>query len=179
MIGGACFSVQCAPLKITKIAAKKPAITPRRAAMNAYDLSGLLLLARGSCTRAKWVIFDFVTAISCHFLEFADPNRWVVTVVLPERIELSTSPLPRECSTPELRQRRPTFAIGGRARQVPVSVLPPYLSPYSTYNSLRSGWTIGRVTVYVLSLFFGVGFDVAPRYISVVTGAPFASLGLV
>ena len=25
-------------------------------------------------------------------------------MVLPERIELSTSPLPRECSTPELRQ---------------------------------------------------------------------------
>jgi hypothetical protein len=27
-------------------------------------------------------------------------------MVLPERIELSTSPLPRECSTTELRQRR-------------------------------------------------------------------------
>jgi hypothetical protein len=27
-------------------------------------------------------------------------------VVLPDRIELSTSPLPRECSTTELRQRR-------------------------------------------------------------------------
>ena len=26
-------------------------------------------------------------------------------MVLPERFELSTSPLPRECSTPELRQR--------------------------------------------------------------------------
>ncbi len=26
-------------------------------------------------------------------------------MVLPERIELSTSPLPRECSTSELRQR--------------------------------------------------------------------------
>ena len=26
-------------------------------------------------------------------------------MVLPERIELSASPLPRECSTPELRQR--------------------------------------------------------------------------
>jgi hypothetical protein len=29
-------------------------------------------------------------------------NKWLV---LPERIELSTSPLPRECSTTELRQR--------------------------------------------------------------------------
>jgi hypothetical protein len=28
-------------------------------------------------------------------------------LVLPERIELSTSPLPRECSTTELRQRYP------------------------------------------------------------------------
>ncbi len=32
------------------------------------------------------------------------------TVVLPERIELSTSPLPRECSTPELRQQAPEDA---------------------------------------------------------------------
>ena len=31
-------------------------------------------------------------------------------VVLPERFELSTSPLPRECSTPELRQRQSTNA---------------------------------------------------------------------
>jgi hypothetical protein len=31
-------------------------------------------------------------------------------MVLPEGIELSTSPLPRECSTTELRQRR----VGGR-----------------------------------------------------------------
>src|SRR5271155_6018594 len=30
-------------------------------------------------------------------------------VVLPLRIELRTSPLPRECSTTELRQRRPYF----------------------------------------------------------------------
>ena len=33
-------------------------------------------------------------------------------VVLPERFELSTSPLPRECSTPELRQRQSTNARG-------------------------------------------------------------------
>ena len=32
-------------------------------------------------------------------------------MVLPERFELSASPLPRECSTPELRQhRRPAIA---------------------------------------------------------------------
>jgi hypothetical protein len=37
-------------------------------------------------------------------------------LVLPERIELSTSPLPRECSTTELRQqtrRKPTTAAAG------------------------------------------------------------------
>ncbi len=32
---------------------------------------------------------------------------WII-LVLSERIELSTSPLPRECSTPELRQLEPT-----------------------------------------------------------------------
>ena len=33
-------------------------------------------------------------------------SRWSTPtgMVLPERFELSTSPLPRECSTPELRQ---------------------------------------------------------------------------
>ena len=30
-------------------------------------------------------------------------------LVLPERFELSASPLPRECSTPELRQHRAAF----------------------------------------------------------------------
>ena len=38
-------------------------------------------------------------------------------MVLLERIELSTSPLPRECSTSELQQRRVrwcvTVAVGG------------------------------------------------------------------
>ena len=33
-------------------------------------------------------------------------RRMPLKLVLPERIELSTSPLPRECSTTELRQRR-------------------------------------------------------------------------
>src|SRR6516225_5692178 len=32
-------------------------------------------------------------------------HRKLTKMVLPERIELSTSPLPRECSTTELRQR--------------------------------------------------------------------------
>ena len=33
-------------------------------------------------------------------------NDALLDLVLPERIELSISPLPRECSTTELRQRR-------------------------------------------------------------------------
>ena len=37
-------------------------------------------------------------------------------MVLPVRIELTTSPLPRECSTTELRQRA---AVGPRAPQMP------------------------------------------------------------
>ena len=41
------------------------------------------------------------------------------TVVLPERFELSTSPLPRECSTPELRQRLSTNARGIKAIAAP------------------------------------------------------------
>jgi hypothetical protein len=36
-------------------------------------------------------------------------------MVLPDRIELSTSPLPMECSTTELRQRAPDTRIGQKA----------------------------------------------------------------
>ena len=40
-------------------------------------------------------------------------------MVLPERFELSTSPLPRECSTPELRQRPSANARGIMAIAMP------------------------------------------------------------
>jgi hypothetical protein len=43
------------------------------------------------CSRKKWLIRTL-------------SNFGQVILVLPERFELSTSPLPRECSTPELRQ---------------------------------------------------------------------------
>ena len=46
-----------------------------------------------------------VTQLNCEdvfSLEKVD-SGW--KVVLPDRFELSTSPLPMECSTPELRQR--------------------------------------------------------------------------
>jgi hypothetical protein len=39
-------------------------------------------------------------------------------MVLPERIELSTSPLPRECSTTELRQPDGVLDAGGHMPQV-------------------------------------------------------------
>src|SRR2546430_13718449 len=37
-------------------------------------------------------------------------------MVLPDRIELSTSPLPMECSTTELRQRAPDTGFGQKGR---------------------------------------------------------------
>src|SRR5262245_33567278 len=46
------------------------------------------------------------TGRKCSFAEHAKrPDFMGFRVVLPEGIELSTSPLPRECSTTELRQR--------------------------------------------------------------------------
>jgi hypothetical protein len=41
-----------------------------------------------------------------------------IWMVLPERIELSTSPLPRECSTTELRQRRVLDPLGAHPEQI-------------------------------------------------------------
>ena len=49
-------------------------------------------------------------------------------LVLPDRIELSTSPLPRECSTTELRQRPEAAGLGGAGYAIapePVQPLPP------------------------------------------------------
>ena len=40
-----------------------------------------------------------------------EPRTTKGKMVLPERIELSTSPLPRECSTTELRQRTVEFRL--------------------------------------------------------------------
>ena len=49
-------------------------------------------------------------------------------MVLPDRIELWTSPLPRECSTTELRQRPEAEGLGGAGYAIapePVQPLPP------------------------------------------------------
>lgn len=69
-------------------------------------------------------------------------------MVLPERFELSTSPLPRECSTPELRQRS-RWRVTRRNRQatqvgrcsfLPCSYAPLQLDP--------PGWVlyVGRMS---------------------------------
>jgi hypothetical protein len=39
-------------------------------------------------------------------------------LVLPDRIELSTSPLPRECSTTELRQRIRKYPMFSRTLEI-------------------------------------------------------------
>ena len=47
-------------------------------------------------------------------------------MVLPEGIELSTSPLPRECSTTELRQRmHETRLVRGRVRRLALGSMQP------------------------------------------------------
>jgi hypothetical protein len=48
--------------------------------------------------------------------------------VLPERIELSTSPLPRECSTTELRQR------------------PVWAEPHWDWKQIHEDTTVGKVS---------------------------------
>jgi hypothetical protein len=46
-------------------------------------------------------------------------HKCLKKLVLPERIELSTSPLPRECSTTELRQRPVLrFSPSGSRKQI-------------------------------------------------------------
>src|SRR5579871_607186 len=59
-------------------------------------------------------------------------------MVLPERIELSTSPLPRECSTTELRQRPGVPEIhegGGLSKRVAL---------FAVTGSLTGGGALGR-----------------------------------
>ena len=53
-----------------------------------------------------------------HAAEMVRQVFWGTWMVLPDRIELSTSPLPRECSTTELRQQKGLAGIRpeGRAR---------------------------------------------------------------
>jgi hypothetical protein len=73
-------------------------------------------------------------------------------MVLPERIELSASPLPRECSTPELRQHLgPVSATAARRMQVILEVFTPII-PLSNETACQS---IHPVTIIVLFLFFG------------------------
>jgi hypothetical protein len=48
-------------------------------------------------------------------------------MVLPDRIELSTSPLPMECSTTELRQRASGYEIG--PKRLPQAADPCHKAP--------------------------------------------------
>src|SRR5260370_1283138 len=52
-----------------------------------------------------WTILDFSIALRSRPKSPKVPDSSAFPLVLPDRIELSTSPLPRECSTTELRQR--------------------------------------------------------------------------
>ena len=62
-------------------------------------------------------------------------------MVLPHRIELWTSPLPRECSTTELRQRDGTYGVaaGLAAFNTPL----PKDQGQGTDTGFRSYWAIG------------------------------------
>ena len=55
-------------------------------------------------------------------------TRFLEKLVLPERFERSTSPLPRECSTPELRQQRASamdnLSLSARRRDHATSLNP-------------------------------------------------------
>src|SRR6185437_7574651 len=64
-------------------------------------------------------------------------------MVLPDRIELSTSPLPMECSTTELRQRARITGIGqiGPTRRPILATRPPLAqaqAPPSSFRGARS-----------------------------------------
>ena len=57
-------------------------------------------------------------------------------MVLPERFELSTSPLPRECSTPELRQRRRVNSKDRKGLQAQIRVLQGFHRRYPSRRFL-------------------------------------------
>ena len=65
-------------------------------------------------------------------------------MVLPERIELSTSPLPRGCSTTELRQRRKE-RLGGARRYT----RPRRLTRKAARSSLGAAMQDGRDTPHL------------------------------
>ena len=62
-----------------------------------------------------WTILDFSIVLASRRKSLNVSDFSIFFLVLPDRIELSTSPLPRECSTTELRQRgRHGGAMAGR-----------------------------------------------------------------
>jgi hypothetical protein len=72
----------------------------------ATNLDGVFLVSQATIpalrqTRGALVNIASISGLRASTLRVA----YGTSLVLPERIELSTSPLPRECSTPELRQQ--------------------------------------------------------------------------
>jgi hypothetical protein len=53
-----------------------------------------------------WISLDFAVVLRSRKKSLNVTDSSAFSLVLPDRIELSTSPLPRECSTTELRQQR-------------------------------------------------------------------------
>lgn len=75
-----------------------------------------------------------------------EPGRCRGRMVLPERIELSTSPLPRECSTTELRQRP------GAARFLPAPPGPrnPFRRPPAPSREEADAWCWRRLSMLLI-----------------------------
>jgi hypothetical protein len=53
-----------------------------------------------------WIVLDFAVVLRSRKKSLNVTDSSAFSLVLPDRIELSTSPLPRECSTTELRQQK-------------------------------------------------------------------------
>src|SRR5580692_12965618 len=70
-------------------------------------------------------------------------------LVLPDRIELSTSPLPMECSTTELRQRAPDTRIGQKASTRRADPCHKARGRASVGNGLRERFPARQVPVRV------------------------------
>lgn len=74
-----------------------PSVTPRCGTPSSADTK-IDTSVRQAARRAEWLDWSLV------WLRIAKKLKHQPGMVLPDRIELSTSPLPMECSTTELRQ---------------------------------------------------------------------------
>jgi|SRR6185312_3937837 hypothetical protein len=103
-----------------------------------------------------------IPALFCAILRIAANRRSAIALiskrklVLPERIELSTSPLPRECSTTELRQQtgfgnpnpwRPEIQDRPAAGKPKTTSWPPGVKPKMIKDRFRAQAPRGRCVV--------------------------------